>query len=139
MDMTPRQSPWFSEDPQKQNSIPFPGIVRMVIPCEPWKLALSLHAMEISKQWIRAEIDRKSFEKKFSFDDLPLIFRLDEFYGLQLEPDNKHLPTPMISSELTSRDVHSNGIQLQFTFLNSPPELDELLLELSAAASYIMN
>ena len=131
MDMTPRQSPWFSEDSQKQNALPFLGTVRMVIPCEPWKLALSLQAVEISKQWIKAEIDRKSFEKNFSFDDLPLIFRIDDKYGLQLEPDDPHLPTPMISGELTTRSIHSNGIQLLFSFLNSTPDLDELLSELS--------
>ena len=89
-----------------------------------------LHGLEISREWIRAGIDRKSFEKYFSFDDLHFIFRLDDRYGIQLEPDQEHLPTPTLQAELATRDIHSSGMQLQFNFISPNSDLEELLQEL---------
>ncbi|SME97341.1 hypothetical protein SAMN06296036_102354 [Pseudobacteriovorax antillogorgiicola] len=136
MDTTPRHSPWYSEEPSTYKTFPFHGKVRMIVPCEPWKLVLSLYGIEINKQWIRAGIDRKAFEKHFTFDDLAFIFRLDDRYGIQLEPEHDHLPTPLISGELSRRDVEGNGLQLQFTFLEPSQDLEELLAELESQHNY---
>lgn len=103
----------------------------MVIPCEPWKLSISLAGIELSKNWVRATLDRKAFEKHFSFEDLDHVFRLDDKFGIQIEPEKDFLPTPTLRGALSSRDVFSGGIQLQFNFTNSNGDLEELLQELS--------
>lgn len=133
--MATGHSPWQSEQVYNHKAYPFMGKVRMLIPCEPWKLSLSLTAIEISKQWVRAEIDRRSFEKNFDFKDLEHIFRLDSRFGLQLEPAQEYMPTPSLKAELISRDIHSGGVHLQFNFLASNTDIEELLHELAVQQS----
>ena len=71
------RSLWHNEDNDRSIAFPLMGKVRMVIPCEPWKLSISLAGIELSKNWVRATLDRKAFEKHFSFEDLDHVFRLD--------------------------------------------------------------
>ena len=131
MDIPHRQDTWFNQEPQVQKSIPISGLVRMVLSFDPWQMVLDLRAMEITKQWIKAEIHRRTYEKYFTTDDLTHVFRIDRRYSLQVEPEWDNAPTPIIPSELLSREINSNSIQLQFSFLSFPSDLDELIMDLS--------
>ena len=129
--MADRHNFWTSVPAETDKSIPLTGLVRVVIPCGPWKLALNLKSVQISRHWICAEIDRSIHEQHFSLEDLNYIFRLRKPYSLQLEPEEADLPTPVVSSEVTAREVQDTCIQLKFDIISPPPDYYALLTDLS--------
>lgn len=122
---------WQNQNHREEPKFSLVGDLRMIMPCEPWRISLTLKTVEINQHWVRATLDRKSFEQLFTFEDLDVVFRLESNFGVQIEPDDDFLPTPSLQTTLSGRDVFSGGIQLQFNFLNSNQDLDELLHEIA--------
>ncbi len=127
-----RNDYWPIDDGPSFPNFPFPGQVRLIIESAPWQFALLLHGLEISKSTVKASIDRKRFERYFTFDDMPQLFRIEGQYLIQLEADSEHLPIVSLHAELARRELSVSGITLSFNFLRNTSELDELMQHLQS-------
>lgn len=85
------------------------GKVRVLIPLEPWRLALSLSPVEIDRNHLVAILPRASADSRS-------LFHEGDPYELQLEPEGDALPIAGIKCTLT-RAVDSHfGLELNFVF-----------------------
>lgn len=85
------------------------GIVRVLVPLDPWRLALSLNPIEISRDHLVAVLPQASQEAKALFHD-------GDPYELQIEPEGDEMPISGIKAHLRRVIESPFGLELRFTF-----------------------
>lgn len=85
------------------------GKVRVLVPLEPWRLALNLTPVELSREHLVAILPKASSDSRS-------LFHEGDPYELQLEPEGEALPIAGIKSKLRRLTDSPFGLELDFAF-----------------------
>ena len=85
------------------------GKVRVLVPLDPWRLALSLNPVEIGRDHLVAVLPEASEEAKALFQD-------GDPYELQVEPEGEEIPISGIKAHLRRVVESPFGLELRFAF-----------------------
>ena len=85
------------------------GRVRVLVPLDPWRLALSLNPVEVTRDHLVAVLTEATEEAKSLFHD-------GDPYELQIEPEGDEMPIAGIKAHLRRVVESPFGLELRFAF-----------------------
>lgn len=83
--------------------------VRVLVPLEPWRLALNLTPIELGREHLVALLPKTS-------NDSRSLFHEGDPYELQLEPAGEALPIAGVKCKLIRAVESHYGLELKFAF-----------------------
>lgn len=110
---------------------PCSGRVNLIVDAAPWKLRTCARAVNVSTSGIclRVEDPRQMKKSSGHLDLLPLI-REGDVYGLQLENEQPEARAQPARATLIRKLRSGDSFILAFKFMNPPPEIADLVLDL---------
>jgi len=105
--------------------------VFILVKIAPWSLSVPARSKVLDSRRAQVQIDPTQF--KFEMDDWESLLPIGQQVVLQISHNLENLDAPVVESRIDEwRWIEeSNIIHLHITFLNSPQELNELILNFS--------
>jgi hypothetical protein len=117
----------------RETRYPFTGKVRLLVPFDPWRLLLTVRAVNLSSSGILTYCAHEDGRAAGAFGDWPDLLSEGDPYDLQIEHQSDHLPAPYLRARLARRVKHGGGFELAFAFEAPDADLLGLLHETAAA------
>ena len=102
----------------------YQGRVRLMVTFDPWRLLLTLRGLNLSSGGLCAQLHKTGTQAETLLSE-------GDLYTLQLDPDDSHLPSPVLSARLVRRTSTNAGWELAFNFAPGDTAVSALLDELS--------
>ncbi len=102
----------------------YQGRVRLMVTFDPWRLLLTLRGLNLSSGGLCAQLHKTGTQAETLLSE-------GDLYTLQLDPDDSHLPSPVLSARLVRRTSTNAGWELAFSFAPGDTAVSALLDELN--------
>ena len=119
----------YQQIPREQRQ-PYSGNVRVMINFDPWRLALTLKGLNLSRTGLCAQLPHPLDDHSRVQGEKDALLAVGDHYELQLDHDTPHLPAPCVSGRLVRRTRTNAGWEMAFAFNGSDVGLLGLMHEI---------